>query len=384
MAREFRFLESVNWAAYVNWLSFFKTSAFFERKFILNFRESKRFFPSGILPIVSHLAKSRDEGFEFTVLYPGQPSLNRLFINNGWNEHLIGNIGYRANISSSNSCIRNFNTRQDIGDSLKETLEIAMRNCVIQPGVLEGFEWCVNEILDNVLVHAESKFGGFFQCIHYHKSHRLAVTICDSGIGVLESLREGYPNTRSNQEAVNLAVKKGITRNKDIGQGNGLAGKINIVNSNAGYFLLHTGNAAYKIGNGEVTIQDTHKGNHKGTLIDIEFDTNHPIVVSEALWGMKPFNYVQANYSDEDYDIVFKLSEHETNFGNRETGKYLRNKLHNLYNATDSIVKIDFSNIRVISSSFSDEFIAKFILSIGIDNFKKRIVIFGLSDTRLR
>lgn len=65
-----------------------------------------------------------------------------------------------------------------------------------------AFEWAVNELTDNVLVHSESTVGGLVQVSTFVKfSKRVQFVVADAGIGIPTSLRSGHPEINSDTEA---------------------------------------------------------------------------------------------------------------------------------------------------------------------------------------
>lgn len=87
-------------------------------------------------------------------------------------------------------------------------------------------------------------------------------------------------------------------------------------------------------------------------------------------------------FNSDDTDLPYiKLSEHAVRFGNRPTGKSLRNILDNLTRQhPGSPIIIDFDRVEIISSSFGDEFLGKFASSVGIINFIQVIRLKNLNQ----
>ena len=111
-----------------------------------------------------------------------------------------------------------------------------MRNMTLERDVIAGLEWSINEITDNVLNHAECSEGGIAQGRHFTRN--VAFVVADAGRGVLASLREGHPELRTDDQAIGEAMKAGVTRNPDAGQGNGIAGAMRIAMMSEGFFQI--------------------------------------------------------------------------------------------------------------------------------------------------
>jgi len=85
---------------------------------------------------------------------------------------------------------------------------------------LPALEWAGNEVIDNILLHAESRVPGTVSAQYFPKMHRLDIGICDMGRGIKASLQEAM-FLWSHGDAVTKALGRGVTRNPTVGQGNG-------------------------------------------------------------------------------------------------------------------------------------------------------------------
>ena len=63
--------------------------------------------------------------------------------------------------------------------------------------------------------------------------------------------------------------------------------------------------------------------------------------------------------------VDFKFIEYGTDFGTRDMGQKLRQKLLPLIKENDKVV-LDFTGVNVVSNSFADECIAKLLLENAI------------------
>src|SRR5690606_1063310 len=120
-------------------------------------------------------------------------------------------------------------------------MDVVMRTMTLERDVIAGLEWSINEITDNVLNHAQAPDGGLVQVSTFRDRRRVAFAVGDAGRGILASLKEGYPELRSDAQAIGEAVKAGVTRDPDAGQGNGLAGTLRIATMSGGSFEVGSG-----------------------------------------------------------------------------------------------------------------------------------------------
>ena len=76
--------------------------------------------------------------------------------------------------------------------------------------------------------------------------------------------------------------------------------------------------------------------------------------------------------------VVFKFIEYGTDFGTRDMGQKLREKLLSLIKDNEKVV-LDFTGVNVVSNSFADECIAKLLLDMPLSNLKQRTTFRGLN-----
>ena len=76
--------------------------------------------------------------------------------------------------------------------------------------------------------------------------------------------------------------------------------------------------------------------------------------------------------------VEFKFIEYGTDFGTRDMGQKLRQKLLALINENDKVV-LDFTGVNVVSNSFADECIAKLLLEMPLDQLKQHTTFRGLN-----
>ena len=67
--------------------------------------------------------------------------------------------------------------------------------------------------------------------------------------------------------------------------------------------------------------------------------------------------------------VEFKFIEYGTDFGTRDMGQKLREKLLPLINGEEKVV-LDFTGVNVVSNSFADECIAKLLLEMPLSELK--------------
>ena len=76
--------------------------------------------------------------------------------------------------------------------------------------------------------------------------------------------------------------------------------------------------------------------------------------------------------------VEFKFIEYGTDFGTRDMGQKLRQKLLALINNGEKVV-LDFTGVNVVSNSFADECLAKLLLEMPLDKLKRHTTFRGLN-----
>lgn len=125
-----------------------------------------------------------------------------------------------------NLSLHTFHDVDELNDCINGAIEVCLKQLVFAPGVLQAFEWALNELAGSILVHAGAK-NGWLQVLTNKKKHRLIIILCDSGVGILHNMKV-FSNINSDRQALEHAIKKGVTSNPQNGQGNGLAGSVAI------------------------------------------------------------------------------------------------------------------------------------------------------------
>jgi len=251
-------------------------------------------------------------------------------------------------------------------------------------GVLEAFEWCINEVMDNVLQHSGSNEGFIMVQIHPEK-HRAAICLADTGIGIYGTLTGSIYKPKNAVDAITKALKEGVTRDSKDHQGNGLWGLLEMVSENGGRLTVTSGSGSvFYREDGQVLTFDNVPyldRKYQSTIVDFQINTDKIVDVSKALGGHHPVNMrLEASETDTgEHYISVKEQSHGT--GTRKAAVHLRNLILNMINEGASKVVIDFQGIGVISSSFADELIGKLVVRFGFFNFQQVISLKNMSET---
>jgi len=350
---------------------------------ILDFQQCTKAYPNSMVPMIADIQELVSEGTKVQCILPNDPHVHRLFCESNWAHYLsCGQHSCSDDVSNRHLVVRQFNSSDEQQRVVNDFLDVTIRALQLARPLLGALEWTINEITDNVLNHSNSMNGGFVQLNIYPQNQRIAFCVADAGRGILGSLREAYPTLQSDHAALGQAVRAGITRNKDIGQGNGLSGSLKIATSADGRFRLASGRSEihWDSDQSESNDFDAHKA-FNGTIVDVQISTAKKIDLAAVLSAgttvpsYQPTDFIETTYLTEDGKrLLVPMSRETFGFGSRRAGAQMRNKAMNLLNAEPRAqLVIDWDGIPMISSSYADEFVGKLFVSLGPMTFINRV-----------
>lgn len=277
----------------------------------------------------------------------------------------------------------NFKEAQRIVSALVEAISEA--EVFDQEGVITAIEWCVAEVVDNVVRHADTGAGYVMCQIHGKSEKQIVFAVADAGCGIYESLWSGgIYEPADGYDAITLALKKGVSKSRE-GQGNGLWGLGRIIENNKGTLSIATYGCKLVIdGDGRI-VKDSATWltrDHGGTVVDFQFHYDQPISLAEALDGHEPesIQYINA-WSKDSQAMVYALADSPLGTGTRPAGEGSRKYVMNMIKQNNCRVIVDFTGIGVVASSFADEMIAKVFSEMGPLKFQSTIQLANMNET---
>lgn len=125
-----------------------------------------------------------------------------------------------------------------------------------EPNGLAALRYCISELVRNVLEHSGSPEGAYVCAQRYvgNGLKRVSIAVADCGAGILAHLSKPYPEVKGNDMlALSLAMRPGITGaatemyGAPNNAGVGLFFTRAIAKATGGYFVLISGNAAFRL-----------------------------------------------------------------------------------------------------------------------------------------
>lgn len=354
----------------------------------LDFRDCTKVYPGMMVGLCALASKYRRDGIEIGIRLPTAKWLRNLFINSGWAYLINPEAQPQTQYTGVHhlGCVQfaSSTEQQQLVNRFVSTLLGVVAN--LRREDLAAIEWSINELTDNVLNHAESLVGGVVHLSHFRKSSLIDFAIGDAGVGIPKTLRAGLGNVTSDVDALDKAIREGITRDPVRFQGNGLFGAFRIAEICKGRFSVHSGYASLDFGKDGLHLR-TEPIPFPGTLVVASLDCSSPETLAEALRfkGQKhvPVDYVELHYEAENADqYKFHLAAESESFGSRVAAEPVRTKLANLIRmAKGAKVHVDFEGVPIISSSFADEVFGKLFAELGPVNFMRTIEFKGVNST---
>ena len=270
----------------------------------------------------------------------------------------------------------------------KDVVNAMTSHLEIEISVLQALSYCLYEMMDNVHIHSGKPLGTAMTCFDSVRN-TMSILIADDGMGIKASLAENekYRDV-TEAEALKLCLQDKITDGK--GMGFGLYTTSRLVDNIGKEFILHSGtHKLVRQGGTESVIEN---GFWQGTLIymvigtgeeidpnqivdhrtDVEDEYNESFIGTE---GLESLWYDAKSSSDM---VEFRFADYGTDFGTRDMGQKLRQKLLALITSNKKVI-LDFMGVKVVSNSFADECIAKLLLEMPLDELKQKTTFRGLN-----
>lgn len=272
-----------------------------------------------------------------------------------------------------------------LNDVYQQVLKTLTAHFEIEVSVLQALSYCFYEILDNVHIHSGKPLGTAITHFDANKDI-LRLLVADDGMGIRASLaeNESYHNV-SEEDALRMCIQDTVTDGK--GMGFGLYATSRLMKDIGISFILHSGTHKLLYKDGETKIIDN--GFWQGTIVYMEITTSREIDPNEVVDHRTDVDvqYNEAFVESDELDslwtnpgtIEFKFSQFGTDFGTREMGAKIREQIRPIIEKNESVV-LDFSNVNVVSNSFADECIAKFLLDYTLSQLRDHISFKGLNE----
>lgn len=353
----------------------------------LDFRRSSSAYADAVLPIICLVDHRRSRGDRFRVLLPEITHLRHLFLNANWAHHMDPDQPALDSEDQRHLAARRYTTHPEQQRAVSSLLGITLGSMELHRDVIRALDWCVNEVTDNVLNHAQAASGGLVQVSTFREHHKIQLVVADAGRGVPTAMRERFPRIGSDRHAVVEAVKAGVTSIPEAGQGNGLWGSLEIARCSRGAFKITSGKGQLS------AFIDPRTGRYRrpgrdvedfpGTVVMLEMSTDVDFDFDAALNLMSAVPEPSLDVVDLEHvtaggELLVCVAEEGIGYGTRQAGRALRQKCLNLLNAApERRLVVDWTDVKLVTSSFADEAVGKLVAELGPTVFASRITHAG-------
>jgi len=358
----------------------------------LNFKGCTSAYAQEMVVLCAQIIAKRQNGIYIHLNLPEDEQLQKLFQNANW-ANLIDPRRYEAAPNTFYSAghipatqYTSSNEQFTIVNKIVDNILGAIPDMKRED--FSAFEWAINEITDNVLTHAQSSVGGVVALSLSSKKKKVNYVVADAGLGIATTLRSGEHKGISDVHGLQMAIREGVTRDRSIGQGNGLFGSYEISQACNGVFRIRSGHADLYLSSKRELKITSEKILYNGTMVAGEIDFSIPGLLADALkfGGQKSevtYDFIDAKYSpNEEGKVLFVLRNEAVSFGSRPAGTPIRNKLRTLCDTHDcKKILVDLEGIPILSSSFADEAFGKLFKEIGPLEFMSKIEFINVMGT---
>ncbi len=184
--------------------------------------------------------------------------------------------------------IQNYTSENQL-EVLTRIVKLLREKSKMDDDVFTGLDYCLNEILDNILNHSKEK-EGWVVAQYYHKLNQIRLMIVDHGIGIQQALNEKHNFTE--EEALKNCIVSGVTNGR--GQGHGLFATSLFAKENKGWLSIISGNNKLDVSEHKTIVSEVNFW--QGTCVYLRVNTNvevdYKLFTSdkfdqkEFLWGM--------------------------------------------------------------------------------------------------
>lgn len=347
---------------------------------VLYFKEKFRPFPNIIAALAATIELLRHQGKKVSV----KNEIEELSATH-FDSPLSANESNDKVLPNPAGIVWRYSDSAQVERLLTHTIDYLSRNLECEAGILPAIEWSLNEILDNVFQHSTVGHGYFMFQLQSDK-RRLSYCVSDHGRGIYQSFRGSRYKPASPADAITLAIQQGVTRDNEIGMGNGLWGSSEIIALNRGRMTITSGGAAIFFNRETGMVRPienvaTVQADSPGTSIDVQIDAANSVNLKEALGDYgAPVSLCMERLENSDGFLVVQIKKISIGTGTREAGKLMLLYVSNLMRNSPQPLLLDFSNVGIVSSSYADEFIGKLYRNMTTEVAASRLRFAGLCE----
>jgi hypothetical protein len=214
--------------------------------FRLNLSQLKHLGPDGCAMLTGSVLEARIRGIQFDVVWPDRAGPLRAFIEFSGMRHLIDGSELPDLLDPVNVTVPLRRFTQSLYSDARPILELLARFGTVSEDLRISLEIAVNETVQNIVDHSNSRLGGLGCARYMSTQSELRVSIMDWGDGILTTLRRTYPDTINDRHALERVLYGGFSaqsRRNNLGRGIDNLRTV-VTSALQGSLFILTGNAA--------------------------------------------------------------------------------------------------------------------------------------------
>lgn len=305
------------------------------KSLVLDFGKVHATYPNAIAPVAGIIKfYQKEKGIDFDFINERRIAMTNMLDPKNYDgdgRHILNRIW-------------TFSSSEEVAKIVDAYIEELQKSAQFYKGVLNAIEWSLNEVLDNVIQHSKIGFGYVMGQLHQN-SKNIAFTVFDSGQGIYNSMKDSIHHPRTTIDAITMAIQEEVTRDKRIGQGNGLFGLHSIVKKGKGKLVITSGKGSYTFSNGYVRTYDSLPYTSQqtpGTIIDFQLNYAEDMSLDKALiFRGKQYEMINLHFEslEDDYGhITYNISERSEGTGTRESAIRVKNEILNIISEEQTLV----------------------------------------------
>ena len=167
----------------------------------------------------------------------------------------------------------------NINDVCNNLIAGFLNNSEIELSVLQSFNYCIYEVLDNVLTHS-GKLSGVLISRYSAESQQIQVLVADDGMGIHQSLTENIQyKDFTEEDALSHVLLDKVTDGK--GMGFGLFSTKNLITFAGGLMTIASGKAKLLYDGHQITVNENDST--MGTIVYLAVNTNCEINANDVV-----------------------------------------------------------------------------------------------------
>jgi len=218
-----------------------------DREAIIDLTRVQYLGPYAAALLLANYLTGRSSAREHRILSPLEAKASSFMHFSGLNHHLFDlpapDITHPNNVTAPLQVIK-----EATWNASNPIIDLVHKHAIISEDAEIYLRVCINEVIQNVEDHAESKFGAVYCARYLVRPQEVRIAIVDCGLGIGATLGRRHPEIASAKMAVERAVAGGISANSRPGnQGIGVSNLWSVVTKqlNGRVFIITEDVAGY-------------------------------------------------------------------------------------------------------------------------------------------